>query len=136
MQVRFSVPFVQGLQRPRFFQGCVIDPSANRSAKQAIAMAYKSACMRVYGHVQYAPAPAVVRVCVATRKVLPKSKPKKVILERDTFKPDIDNVIKLVLDALNGVAYDDDAQVVSVTGLKHPRERAVPKEKTTITVEF
>ena len=27
-------------------------------------------------------------------------------------KPDIDNVVKLVMDALNGVAYDDDKQVV------------------------
>lgn len=136
MQIRFSVPFVQGLQRPRFFQGHAVDPSRNRSAKKAIALAYKSACIRAYGHVQYANAPAVVRICVATRHMLPKSKPKKVILEHDTHKPDIDNVIKLVLDALNGVAYDDDAQVVSVTGIKHPRERSVPTEETTITVEF
>lgn len=33
-------------------------------------------------------------------------------------KPDIDNVIKAVLDALNGYAYKDDAQVVMVTGRK------------------
>ena len=28
-----------------------------------------------------------------------------------TKKPDCDNIAKCVLDALNGVAYDDDAQV-------------------------
>lgn len=33
---------------------------------------------------------------------------------RPTTKPDCDNVIKVVLDALNGVAYYDDKQVVSV----------------------
>jgi Holliday junction resolvase RusA-like endonuclease len=33
-------------------------------------------------------------------------------------KPDIDNVLKIVLDALNGVAYKDDSKVVSVSGKK------------------
>jgi Holliday junction resolvase RusA-like endonuclease len=33
-------------------------------------------------------------------------------------KPDIDNVLKIVLDALNGVAYKDDSRVVSVSGRK------------------
>ena len=30
-----------------------------------------------------------------------------------TIKPDLDNTEKLVMDALNGIAYKDDAQVVS-----------------------
>lgn len=34
---------------------------------------------------------------------------------RPAKKPDIDNILKAVLDALNGFAYDDDRQVVSVT---------------------
>ena len=34
-------------------------------------------------------------------------------------KPDIDNVIKIVLDALNGTAYTDDTQVVMVRASKH-----------------
>lgn len=33
---------------------------------------------------------------------------------RPTAKPDCDNIIKVVLDALNGVAYYDDKQVVRV----------------------
>lgn len=32
-----------------------------------------------------------------------------------TVKPDADNVEKIILDALNGVAYEDDAQVVMLT---------------------
>lgn len=31
---------------------------------------------------------------------------------RPTKKPDIDNVCKIVLDSLNGIAYHDDTQVV------------------------
>ncbi|CAB9498382.1 expressed unknown protein [Seminavis robusta] len=42
-------------------------------------------------------------------------------------KPDTDNLVKLVLDALNGVAYKDDKQVVAITAFKladtvHPYE--------------
>src|SRR6185312_6076820 len=33
-----------------------------------------------------------------------------------TAKPDLDNIIKLVKDALPGIAYDDDAQVVGYPG--------------------
>ena len=37
---------------------------------------------------------------------------------RPTKKPDIDNVIKIITDALNGIAYDDDAQIVSLSATK------------------
>lgn len=56
---------------------------------------------------------------------IPKSTSKKQraeILEKDikpTVKPDCDNIIKAVLDALNGVAYVDDKQVVSISCSKH-----------------
>ena len=35
--------------------------------------------------------------------------------ERPTKKPDNDNIAKAVLDALNGIAYHDDAQIVSLS---------------------
>ena len=34
--------------------------------------------------------------------------------ERHTKRPDLDNLIKGVLDALNGVLWDDDAQIASL----------------------
>lgn len=37
---------------------------------------------------------------------------------RPTKKPDVDNVVKAILDSLNGVAYSDDKQVVSVRAEK------------------
>ena len=33
-------------------------------------------------------------------------------------KPDMDNIVKLVLDALNGIVYRDDSQVYSITASK------------------
>lgn len=41
----------------------------------------------------------------------------------DTGKPDCDNIAKAVLDALNGVAFDDDSQVVTLVVRKYPRVR-------------
>ena len=47
-----------------------------------------------------------------------------VIVERldlDTkskLRGDLDNYIKTILDALNGVAWDDDSQVVKIIGIK------------------
>ena len=37
---------------------------------------------------------------------------------KHTNKPDIDNVQKAILDALNGIAYNDDSQIVKITGQK------------------
>ena len=36
-----------------------------------------------------------------------------------TKKPDLDNVLKAVLDGLNGIAFVDDSQVVNVCMAKH-----------------
>jgi len=35
-------------------------------------------------------------------------------LERPTKKPDIDNIVKAVLDGMNGIVYLDDKQVVDL----------------------
>jgi Holliday junction resolvase RusA-like endonuclease len=39
-------------------------------------------------------------------------------LERPCKKPDIDNILKAYLDAMNGIVYDDDTQVVSLHSTK------------------
>lgn len=52
---------------------------------------------------------------------IPKSasKAKRIQMEKGilnpTKKPDLDNIAKSILDALNGIAYKDDSQVVELT---------------------
>lgn len=41
-------------------------------------------------------------------------------------KPDVDNLLKTVLDALNGVAYKDDQQVESLHGVKRTPDQLAP----------
>ncbi len=38
--------------------------------------------------------------------------------QHHTGKPDVDNMVKFVLDCLNGVAWKDDGQVVKIVGKK------------------
>ena len=55
---------------------------------------------------------------------VPKSYPKKrreaclIGAERPSKKPDIDNIIKAYLDAMNGIVYDDDTQIVDLHATK------------------
>lgn len=52
---------------------------------------------------------------------LPKSAPKRRIGEKDLGKPDIDNVLKLIMDALQGLAYKDDKQITDAAIVKMNR---------------
>ena len=45
-------------------------------------------------------------------------KPKSVNRKEPHIRPDIDKLIRAVLDGLTGVAYDDDGQVVKITAVK------------------
>ena len=71
-----------------------------------------------------------VKVKIVARYGIPKSTTKTMRqgIQRGnvqpTKKPDLDNVIKAVLDGLNGVAYDDDKQVTAIEAWKEYAERA------------
>ena len=55
------------------------------------------------------------------KSVSKKKKKQKQMLEGEILplkKPDMDNIVKVVADALNGVAYHDDTQVILVSAKK------------------
>ena len=62
-----------------------------------------------------------IRMYIAARFSIPSSASKRkatAMLDgaiRPTRKPDCDNIAKIICDALNGVAYRDDAQIVFIT---------------------
>lgn len=117
--VSFTVPGeVMGKPRPKVNRnGRVWTPKKFKDYESLVAAMYReTGCEPFCG-------PVMVKV--DTYRALPESRPKKVITEADTYKPDADNILKIVLDALNGVAYHDDNQVVVVSVHKHPRERRV-----------
>lgn len=131
-QVTYSVPFVKPKQRPRLTRsGKAYTPKATHDAETVIGAEYKRQCLRQFNKVPK-PWEQSVELVVDTYRTLPKSKA-DMSAEADTVKPDADNILKLVCDGLNKVAYKDDSQVVKATITKHPR-RANQPEETRITV--
>lgn len=120
---------VKGKGRPRFTRGGhAYTPKATRDYERAIREAFENAPGR-----PQEPFSGPIEVCIMTRRQLPNSTPKSVIREPDTHKPDVDNVAKIVLDALNGVAWVDDAQVTSLAVSKLKRTRSPEKLSVSIT---
>ena len=134
-RVTFSIPTVAGKQRPRVLRsGHSYTPANTREAERMIAEAYRAASVAAYGEVVMAAAHDPVALEVTTERPLPESRPRRVESEPDTYKPDWDNIGKLT-DALNGVAWADDAQVTAARVEKRPRRRGI-RPKTTITVSW
>lgn len=125
------VPFVRGKGRPRFVRatGRAYTPDATTEAMAAIRAAW------TYTTDERAPKGTPVSVTIMTTRPLPKSRPKRVKREPDVVKPDADNIAKCALDALNGIAWDDDTQVTRLNVMKLDRFDGA-REETTITVSW
>lgn len=69
-----------------------------------------------------------VRALIIAYYKIPKSYSKKRVqaikdgLEKPTKKPDADNIGKIILDSLNGIAYKDDSQIVDLSVIKRYTE--------------
>ena len=122
MTVTFKVPGEPvGKGRPRFARvGDSVKtytPRETQAYEERVRTAYRAAggphmgdralCVRITA---YCPIPA--SVSKARRLAMARG------FELPTKKPDCDNVMKVVCDALNGCAYDDDKQIVSAVVLK------------------
>ncbi len=69
-----------------------------------------------------------VIIDIAFRLPKPKSTPKS--HKRMTKKPDLDKLIRTVLDALTGVVFDDDSQVTMISASKGYAEPGHPPSVT------
>lgn len=132
MRFEFEVPFVRGKARPRVARTTkhMYTPSSTVAAMEEIRHAWRT----IAGNAK-APIGRPVRVEITCQRPLPKSRPKSMDFESDLVKPDVDNVAKLVLDALNGFAYQDDSQVVALHVRKTHRIRGID-ERTSVAVEW
>jgi len=109
MRVDFTIPGQPvAKQRPRKGAlGQFYTPARTMRFEQDVATAYLDA-----GGVKRPDYIGPVDVWVTLTRPYPTSWPKwRHTSEAATAKPDVDNLAKSVIDALNGVAYHDDAQV-------------------------
>lgn len=140
MVITFEIPGKpQGKARPRVvrnkYTGKIhgITPQQTQDYESLVRWCWQSA-----GGVNFAD--DLLEVHIVAEFAIPKSYAKKRVQEieenhlRPTCKPDLDNIQKVVLDALSGLAYKDDAQVVRISCEKKyatdGRERVVVSIRT------
>lgn len=122
---------LHGKDRPRFNKdtGAVYTPRPTREYEQLVAQ-----CYRMQGGRNWLDQPVIVEIVAfyAMPKANPGRRNKMLIGElRPTIKPDADNIAKIIMDALNGVAYNDDKQVVGLS----VKKRYAEEPKVIIRVE-
>ncbi len=116
MKVKFTVlGEPKGKGRPRFARatGHAITPKDTVAYENLVRMEFTNQC----GEVRF-PDGSMLDMRIMAYYSIPKSASKKkkgLMLEgaiRPTKKPDMDNVVKIVADSLNNIAYHDDTQIV------------------------
>lgn len=107
---------VRGQSRPRFSRFGTYKAKADKDYERAICEAYINSGGKSFGS-------KPIYIEIRAYRALPKSMPRYIEAEPDTHKPDGSNILKSVEDALNGIAYDDDRQIVDARVIKMPRTR-------------
>ena len=124
--VVFEVPGEPiGKARPRVVDGRAYTPNKTKAYEQAVRLAYKQAVKDRPEGERFWGADVMLSVQIAAFYQVPKkvSREMKAAMlkhkERPRKKPDLDNVLKIVSDALNGLAYHDDSQIVYMDACKY-----------------
>lgn len=111
---------IVGAMRPRADSrgGCVrmYMPDAHTKAQERIHDRYELARGKIRANFN-----GPVLFALVYHRRATKANQRRHKVEQDTYKPDVDNVAKLVMDALSGVAYRDDKQVVGLISEAAPR---------------
>ena len=123
-----------GKQRPRFVRvgnfTRTYTPKETVNYENWVKLSYQN-----FGGENFADAPLRTEVYIYCK--IPKSFSKKKRQEAIDDKifpqktPDIDNCCKIIFDALNGIAYNDDKQIVELKAIK----RYAEKERVVVIIE-
>ena len=112
MIYKFTVPDVHGKQRGRAFvirgkkaQARVYDPQKNKNFEALVQSRAYDAGVKILNQCT-----VEVAICIPVKVVQLKTKADR--LEEPRRRPDLDNAAKSVCDALNGIAYKDDKDVL------------------------
>ncbi|HAT4312925.1 TPA: RusA family crossover junction endodeoxyribonuclease [Clostridium perfringens] len=111
---------IRGKARPRICRGHAFTPKDTVQYEKLVRECYKEQDGRYLE--------GSVRALIIAYYKIPKSYSKKRVqaikdgLEKPTKKPDADNIGKIILDSLNGIAYKDDSQIVDLSVIKRYTE--------------
>lgn len=130
---KFRVAFIvpgepKGKGRPRFNTktGKTYTPGDTINYENLVKLQYQSLVGDKYTE---KPIEAIITCYYSIPKSMSKANKEKAYHGklRPTKKPDLDNVAKVVLDSLNGLAYKDDSQVVSLKIDKYYADKPLVK---------
>lgn len=130
MKIEFTVPGIpMGKGRPRFTKdGHAHTPQKTRDYENKVVQCWK--CQSGKGFAAGVP----LRATVTAFFTVPRSTSKKKAAAMDGTphikRPDVDNVAKAILDALNGHAYNDDSAIALLTVRKYQTTGASRVEVT------
>lgn len=131
--ITFQVDEVKGKERPRLGRSGVYTPKGTKIYENMIIQRYKLAGGTLHNR------PQALKVTIECYYAFPKGtsqkKREKCLkneIKHTKHRVDADNVAKAVLDALNGVGYEDDCQVCELIVSK----RYGITEKIVVTVEL
>lgn len=121
MIIKITVPGEpQGKARPRLGNSHTYTPAKTKNYERLVAFM----CRSQNANISFAPGKALtmdIRAYMAVPKSDTQTKRERKLsgIMRPTKKPDWDNIGKIISDALNGIAYHDDAQIVDVRVRKY-----------------
>lgn len=111
---------IRGKARPRICRGHAFTPKDTVEYENLVRECYKQQDGRYLE--------GSIKALIIAYYKIPKSYSKKRVqvikdgLEKPTKKPDADNIGKIILDSLNGIAYKDDAYVADFRVIKEYTE--------------
>ena len=120
---------IRGKARPRVCRGHAFTPKDTVQYEKLVRECYKEQDGRYLE--------GSIKALIIAYYKIPKSYSKKRVqairdgLEKPRKKPDADNIGKIILDSLNGIAYKDDSQIIELSVIKKYTE---DKEKVELTL--
>lgn len=121
MKYSFEIPErAIGKQRPRYSTktGRMYTQTATRSFEDKVRWAFTQK-YNIATELSEKAFKAKIIAVFEPPKSISKKKKEELLTKADyTKKPDVDNIAKIILDSLNGLAYKDDSQVSSLIVLK------------------
>ena len=106
--------------RPRVCRGHAFTPKDTVEYEKLVRTCYKEQDGRYLE--------GSIKALIVAYYKIPKSYSKKRVqairdgLEKPIKKPDADNIAKIILDSLNGIAYKDDSQIIELSVIKRYTE--------------
>ena len=130
--IRFTVPGEPiGKGRPRFYNGRAVTPEKTRVYEENVAIHARVATKEIMS--------GSVGIYICAFFGVPKSaskKKKEELVDRIYVekKPDADNIAKTIMDAMNGICFEDDSQIADLRVVKVYTDKEPHVEVTVIAL--